>query len=80
VNNNNNNNHQNNELALNQIKNFHNNIALRLEDIVNTLQLKLLPVVNDLPSSNAIILSLAELKQIKDVMSGNLPVDTLPPI
>jgi len=66
------------ESELQQLKTLHKNIADRLDDIVNVLQINLLPAGSTLPNSDSLFLSLAELKQIKDVMKGHLPVDALP--
>uniref|UniRef100_A0A6B2L1V4 Rab-GAP TBC domain-containing protein n=1 Tax=Arcella intermedia TaxID=1963864 RepID=A0A6B2L1V4_9EUKA len=64
------------ELA--QLKVLHSNIATRLENIVSILQTNLLP--NDKATPDTVVLAVAELKQIKDVMMGHLPLQALPPI
>jgi len=66
------------EQELQQLKLLHANVANRLENIVYLFQTNLLPVANKLPQSDAIMMALAELKQIKDVMSGHLPVEVFP--
>jgi len=67
------------DLEIEKLRALHGNIAGRLEDIVNNLQINLLPYASALPASDSVLLALAELKQIKDVMSGNLPLEAFHP-
>jgi hypothetical protein len=63
---------------LQHIKQLHANVAERLDHIVNLMQSSIIPVANELEAADSILLAVAELKQIKDVLSGNLPLDVLP--
>jgi len=63
-----------------QLKWLHNNVATRLENIVGILQTNLLPEANKNQVPDTVLLAVAELKQIKDVMCGHLPLEALPPI
>jgi len=74
----NNNNTSNHAVQLQHLKQLHLNVAERLEHIVNLMQSSIIPVANELESADSIILAIAELKQIKDVLSGNLPLEVLP--
>jgi len=62
-----------------QLKWLHNNVATRLDNIVSILQANL-PDASRNEMSDTVLLAVAELKQIKDVMCGHLPVEALPPI
>jgi len=63
-----------------QLKWLHNNVATRLDNIVAILQTNLLPEANKNQVADTVLLAVAELKQIKDVMCGYLPVEALPAI
>lgn len=62
-----------------QLKQLHGNIADRLDKIVNLLQNNLIPISNEIESPDKVFFAVAELKQIKDVLKGNLSQDSLPP-
>jgi len=62
-----------------QLKQLHINVAERLDRIVNLMQNSLTPVSHELEEADCILLAVAELKQIKDVLKGNLPQEALPP-
>jgi len=56
---------------------LHMTVASRLETIVGMLQNNLLiDAKNDVPDT--VLIAVAELKQIKDVMCGHLPIEALP--
>jgi hypothetical protein len=68
--------------VLNQIKQLkllHSNVAGRLDKIVNVMQTDLIPYAGELEEADSILLAVAELKQIKDILKGNLSQEALPP-
>jgi len=65
-----------NDTELTQVKWLHKNVATRLDSIVSIFQADLLPM--DKLVSERVLLAVAELKQIKDVMCGHLPLEALP--
>jgi len=69
----------NTAVQLQHLKLLHSNVAERIDHIVNLMQSSIIPVANELEAADSILLAVAELKQIKDVLSGNLPLEVLPP-
>jgi len=66
------------ERELIRLRVLHMTVASRLETLVGMLQIDLLnDTKNEVPDT--VLLAVAELKQIKDVMCGHLPIEALPP-
>jgi len=72
--------HSASDAELVQVKCLHNNVAVRLENIVSILQTNLMSNAKQNLVPDTVLLAVAELKQIKDVMCGNLPLEALPSI
>jgi len=72
--------HNASDAELVQVKCLHNNVAVRLENIVSILQTNLMSNAKQNLVPDTVLLAVAELKQIKDVMCGNLPLEALPSI